>query len=388
MKKMSLCLAMLVLSLMLTACGTSRTPVNDETTVPSTSYLGDSMPDAGFEDEEVLKAALYEMYPRQLVEQGKEILLKNTDDPDLIEAFPFTPVLVTYTSPEGRTVYLFGTSPAYDADTPWFPAYAQEALDESAVFITIPPEGGYTDEELAYAADVFARRGLQLTDGQREVLNAYRDYLGGTGPQVEDVSPIYWSLLQQWDCEKQMNHALWDMAEEKNRVMAYSGTDVIDRLNALDQDTKNVIAFSSISMKTNETYVINQSMRLYYAWLTDCCYNGNEYIELWWDNYFYCSGIPEYAETFSELLGGYTDTSCNGSIFNCVDEDTGHYYFRFANYSVNVFQPNCSDIMTAINEAEGDGPIFLALDTAYLYTIADLLTLDNYTLTQWLPFAR
>ena len=212
---------------------------------------GISSPNSSTKEEPNMES-LHALYYDRLIQAAEEAFREQVEDPDLLEAFPYLPALYTYVSPEGETVYLFGTSQAYDPDTPWFPDYVKYALEESRCVITAHPEVNYSKEDLAYAEECMAQSPVGFSDELLETLETYREKRGLAGPEITQVRPLYWFLAKKWEWpEMQMNDVIWNMAEGKERVLAYDGKDVIDRMNQLDTKTEAILVVSGMARNSN-----------------------------------------------------------------------------------------------------------------------------------------
>ena len=343
---------------------------------------GISSPNSSTKEEPNMES-LHALYYDRLIQAAEEAFREQVEDPDLLEAFPYLPALYTYVSPEGETVYLFGTSQAYDPDTPWFPDYVKYALEESRCVITAHPEVNYSKEDLAYAEECMAQSPVGFSDELLETLETYREKRGLAGPEITQVRPLYWFLAKKWEWpEMQMNDVIWNMAEGKERVLAYDGKDVIDRMNQLDTKTEAILVVSGMARNSNSDRAMSTAINRYGKWLV-YGYYGNLYTDDWWDDRFFCDGIPENGEEFAKVAGVASNTSCNGA--NCAET---HFADAYQQYQEMVFQPNCQDILKAIQDHTSSNPVFVAVDLAYLYEVACGLVRAGWEKTAREPILR
>lgn len=180
----------------------------------------------------------------------------------------------------------------------------------------------------------------------------------------------------------QMNDVIWNMAEGKERVLAYDGKDVIDRMNQLDTKTEAILVVSGMARNSNSDRAMSTAINRYGKWLV-YGYYGNLYTDDWWDDRFFCDGIPENGEEFAKVAGVASNTSCNGA--NCAET---HFADAYQQYQEMVFQPNCQDILKAIQDHTSSNPVFVAVDLAYLYEVACGLVRAGWEKTAREPILR
>ena len=162
----------------------------------------------------------------------------------------------------------------------------------------------------------------------------------------------------------QMNDVIWNMAEGKERVLAYDGKDVIDRMNQLDTKTEAILVVSGMARNSNSDRAMGTAINRYGKWLV-YGYYGNLYTDDWWDDRFFCDGIPENGGGICKGRG-----SCFQYVLQWSELRRNTFCRCLSAVSGNGFPAELPGHSEGHSGPYLLNPVFVAVDLAYLYEVA------------------